>query len=101
MSVSPDHKPQTKYLVQYRAERVWKDHAPRWTWDRRRSTKFMLVVVLVELYGASSTIRKFGNTCRNPVVEVKSESAISYRFISGKFGAYMNEAKSISNDTYV
>lgn len=101
MSILIDYKPQATYLVQYSAERVWKDHAPRWTWNRRRSPTFMLLVILVELYGTSSAIRKFGKTCRNPVVEVKRETPIGDCFIPGRFTVYMNVAKSISNVTYV
>ena len=71
--------------MQYRAERVWKDHAPRWAWDHKRSPKFMLLVILVELYGASSAVREVGNACRDPVIEVKGESAVR-DFISGRFG---------------
>ena len=86
--VLTENKPQTKYLVQYRAEGVWKDHAPRWAWDHRRSPKFMLLVVLVELYGASSAVRKVGNTWGDPgpVVEIEGESAIRDCVISGRFG---------------
>jgi hypothetical protein len=46
----------------------------------------MLLVVLFELYGAPSTVRKLGNTCGDPVVKVKGESAVRDCFISGRFG---------------
>jgi hypothetical protein len=46
----------------------------------------MLLVVLVELYGASSAVRKVGNTCGDPVVEVKGDGAVRDCVISGRFG---------------
>jgi len=48
----------------------------------------MLLVVLVEFYGASSAVRKLGNTCRNPVVEVKGDSTVCDGFTPDKFGVH-------------
>ena len=46
----------------------------------------MLLVFLVEPYGASSAICKLENTCQNPVIKVESESPICNGFISDGFG---------------
>lgn len=61
----------------------------------------MLLVVLVELDGTSSSVRKLGNTCGYPVVKVKCDSAVRNCFIADGFRVNTGEAKSILDDTYV
>ena len=66
--------------MQYRTERVWKDYAPGQTRDRGRSTKFMLLIILVELYATAP-----------------SATAL----LLNRFRVSMDEAKSIGNEIYV